>query len=114
MDEKKLPVRKKGRAETVIDDLNRQGLLLFGISKNDGIETIIPINADDPYKDGGVFRECDYYRVFTSDGRPVIDKRHLSGIRKWIDSGEIKDYEKIALKRNADERLKLFSNLLSH
>ena len=105
MEEKKLPIRKKGRAETVIEDLNRYGLVIVGISRQNGSETIIPIDPENPYRDGGVFKECDFYRIFTCDGRPVIDKRHLSGIRKWIDSGEIANYPDIADKRAFDKKL---------
>ena len=105
MDEKKLPVRKKGRAETVIEDLNKYGLILFGISKQDGTEKLIPIDPENPYRAREVFNESDFYRIFTSDGRPVIDKRHLSGIRKWIDNGEIENYKEIAERRKFDKDL---------
>ena len=103
MAEKKLPIRKKGRAETIIEDLSKHGLSIVGISKQDGVELILQIDSKNPYKDGGVFGLCDFYRVLNSEGRPVIDKRHLSGIRKWIDSGEIQEHETLAERRRFEE-----------
>lgn len=99
------PKRRKGRAETVIEDLAEYGLTVAGIAMKDGTETIIPIDTSDPYKNGGVFGQCELYRVFSPDGLPVIDKKHLSGIRKWIDSGEIESWEDIAKQRDFEEKL---------
>ena len=92
MNEKKKPLRKKGRAETIIEDLKKYGLTITGIHLEKGEETIVQINTENPYKNGGVFGECDMYRIYSPAGLPVIDKKHLSGIRKCIDSGEIEKW----------------------
>ena len=105
MNDSTKPKRKKGRAETVIEDLAEYGLTVTGIAMKDGEETIIPIDTADPYKDGGVFGQCELYRVFSPNGLPVIDKKHISGIRKWIDSGEIQSWEDIAKQRDFEQRL---------
>ena len=105
MNDSKNPKRRKGRAETVIEDLAEYGLTVAGINLKDGTETIIPIDTTDPYKDGGVFGQCELYRVFSPAGLPVIDKKHLSGIRKWIDSGEIQSWEDSARQREFEEEL---------
>lgn len=106
MDEKKKPIRKKGRAETIIEDLGKYGLTITGIHIEKGEESIITIDTRNPYKNGGVFGECNLYRIFSPAGLPVIDKKHLSGVRKWIDSGDIESWAEIAQKRQYEAELR--------
>ena len=106
MDEKKKPIRRKGRAETIIEDLSKFGLRIVGVHLEKGEERIITIDSKDPYKNGGVFGECDLYRIYTSAGLPVVDKRHLSGVRKWIDGGDIERWAELAQKRQYETELR--------
>lgn len=96
MEEKKMPVRKKGRTETVIADLAEYGLILSGVSVAGEKEELVPIDPVNPYKDQTVFEKSNLYRVFNRDGIPVFEHRRISGIRRWIDSGEIVNHQAIA------------------
>lgn len=106
--EEQRPGRKKGRAELIIEDLAKYGLTVSGVKVQERKEVLLRINPENPYKHGAVFTESDFYRVFNSDGLPVVDKKRLTGIRKWIDSGEIKDHRKLAEDRQEEEEFRRF------
>ena len=100
-------VRKKGRAEQIIEDLAEYGLLMAGVRITDtGDEEIIPIDPENPYKNNHeAFSLSDRYRIMTSTGETVTDIRRLSGIRRWIDSGEIVRYQEIKKQTEIEKML---------
>lgn len=99
MDEKKKMVRRKGRAETIISDLSVYGLSICGVTEEGDSETIVPIDSQNPYKDPSVFEKSTFYRVSNQAGETVIEHRRLSGVRRWIDSGEIENHQALADRR---------------
>ena len=103
---RKEPVRRKGRAERIIESLTEYGLMLSGVAITVDGEELVQIDNANPYKNTETFSKSDFYRVYESDGRPVIEKRRLSGILKWIEGGGIEDHETYAQKYSADIELK--------
>jgi len=97
--------RKKGRAETIIEDLAKRNLYFVGVKEDNGKEILIEIDKENPYRTGDTFSTSDYYRVYNSSGETVIEKRRLSGIRKWIDCGDVDRHEEFSKKHEIMQQI---------